>query len=272
VATALLSHRTAPRLCASSPVDYDPSKKRDITQSRMTGEPGRHRFQRAGLRMGTLEAMRTQLYPLMRNIMVKLFKDRLVVAKREARDAWYSRGYFPHFDGEGVTQHVCLGLFDALPQHVLLLWREELKHVPEKEGQVEWRRWIQDFLDSGYRSCLLRDDRLAEIVQNALLHFDGERYALHGWCVMPNHVHVLFTPEMGFKMSGIAHSWKSFTANQCNRLLGREGSFWQKEPFDRYIRNERHYQNALVYIEDNPVKAGLCKTAEDWLWSSARRR
>ena len=207
--------------------------------------------------------------------MVKLFKDRLVVATSETQDAWYSRGYFPHFDGERVTQHVCLCLFDSLPQHVLQRWREELQHMPEREGQLESRKRIQDFLDGGYGgygSCFLGDDRLAETVQNALLHFDGESYALHGWCVMPNHVHVLFTPEEGFKMSGIVHSWKSFTANQCNRLLGRTGCSWQKEPFDRYIRDERHYQNALAYIEDNPVKAGLCKMQQEWLWSSARRR
>jgi putative DNA methylase len=133
-----------------------------------------------------------------------------------------------------------------------------------------WRTRIQDFLDSGYGSCFLRDERLAENVQTALLHFDGERYALHAWCVMPNHVHVLFTPGPGFKMSGISHSWKSFTANQCNRLLDRKGSFWQREPFDRYIRNERHYYNAVAYIENNPVKAGLCQKPADWLWSSAR--
>jgi putative DNA methylase len=203
---------------------------------------------------------------------VKLFKERLVVSKEEARDGWYSRGYFPHFDGEGVTQHVCFGLFDSLPQHLLQRWREELKQLPRKEGDVEWRRRIQDFLDSGYGSCFLRDRRLAEIVQNALLHFDGQRYALHAWCVMPNHVHVLFTPDTGFKMSTITHSWKSFTANQCNKVLERTGRFWQKEPFDRYIRNERHYHNALAYIENNPVKARLCDSTEDWLWSSARRR
>jgi REP element-mobilizing transposase RayT len=89
---------------------------------------------------------------------------------------------------------------------------------------------------------------------------------------MPNHVHVLFTPDAGFKMSAISHSWKSFTANQCNKVLKRTGRFWQKEPFDRYIRNERHYNNALAYIENNPVKAQLCETPEDWLWSSAWRR
>ena len=128
------------------------------------------------------------------------------------------------------------------------------------------------FLDSGYGSCFLRDQRLAEIVEVALLHFDGHRYALHAWCVMPNHVHTLFTPTIEFTMSQIVHSWKSFTAHQCNKVLGRTGRFWAREPFDRYIRNQRHFLNALTYIEDNPVKAGLCGKPEDWRWSSARRR
>jgi REP element-mobilizing transposase RayT len=103
-------------------------------------------------------------------------------------------------------------------------------------------------------------------------HFDGDRYALHAWCVMPNHVHTLFTPQDDYKMSTIVHSWKSFTAHECNKLLGQTGRFWDREPFDRYIRNERHFRSTLAYIEENPVKAGLCNKPEDWLWSSARRR
>ena len=63
----------------------------------------------------------------------------------------------------------------------------------------------------------------------------------------------------GFKMSSIVHSWKSFTANKCNRVLGRTGRFWEREPFDRYIRNQRHFYNARIYTENNPVKAGLCE-------------
>jgi REP element-mobilizing transposase RayT len=55
-------------------------------------------------------------------------------------------------------------------------------------------------------------------------------------------------------------------------VLGRAGRFWQREPFDRYVRNKRHFRNALAYIEANPVKAGLCDKPEDWPWSSARRR
>ena len=204
--------------------------------------------------------------------MPKYFKKRLVVSKEESRDGWYSRGYFPHFDGEGMTQHVCFHLFDSLPQRVLDKWREELKSLPTKEAEIEKRTRIQDFLDSGYGECFLRDDRLAEIVENALLHFDGKRYALHAWCVMPNHTHTMFTPEAEFKMSKIVHSWKSFTANKCNEVLGRTGKFWELDPFDRYIRNEQHYRSALAYIENNPVKAGLCKKPEDWRWSSAWRR
>lgn len=73
-------------------------------------------------------------------------------------------------------------------------------------------------------------------------------------------------------MSTIVHSWKSFTAHECNKLLGQTGRFCDREPFDRYIRNERHFRSTLAYIEGNPVKAGLCDNPEDWLWSSARRR
>ena len=203
--------------------------------------------------------------------MPKIFKGRLVLSKEENRDGWHSCGYFPHFDGAEVTQHVSFHLCDSLPQSVLTGWREELRVRPQREADIEWRKRIQDFLDSGYGSCFLRDNRLAEIVENVLLHFDGQRYLLHAWCVMPNHVHSLFTPRE-VDMSQIVHSWKSFTAHECNKALGRTGRFWAREPFDRYIRSERHFRNALTYIENNPVKSGLCEKAEDWRWSSARRR
>jgi putative DNA methylase len=204
--------------------------------------------------------------------MPKSFKGRVVLSKEDGHDEWHSRGYFPHFDGARLTQHVPFHLSDSLPQSVLARWREELRTRSQKEADLEWRMRIQNFLDSGYGSCFLKDDRLAEIVENALLHFDGQRYSLHSWCVMPNHVHTLFTPATEFQMSEIVHSWKSFTAHECNKLLGRSGRFWAREPFDRYIRNEQHFYNAISYIEDNPVKAGLCEKSEHWRWSSARRR
>lgn len=210
--------------------------------------------------------------------MKKAFKGRIVLPK-ESSDSWYSRGYFPHFDGEGVTQHVCFHLFDSLPQSLVAQWREELRSLRASSGlqtenyaQHDHGRRIHDALDRGYGSCFLREDRIAKIIEDALLHFDGARYALHAWCVMPNHVHTLFTPRADFKMSEILHSWKSFTAHECNKVLERTGKFWEREPFDRYIRNQRHFQNAVAYIENNPVKGRLFEEAKDWRWSSARWR
>lgn len=185
---------------------------------------------------------------------------------------WYSRGYLPHFDKTGLTQTMTFRLFDSMPQAVLDLWREELRSLPEIEANAERRKRVDAYLDQGHGSCYLKDERLAQIVQNALLHQDGQRYLLHAWAVMPNHVHTLFTPQSGVDLSQIAHSWKSFTANECNRILGRSGQFWQPEPFDRFIRNEQHFENAVRYIENNPVKAGLCDQAEEWPWSSAGQR
>jgi len=105
-------------------------------------------------------------------------------------------------------------------------------------------------------------------VENALLHFDGKRYRLIAWCIMPNHVHGLIERE-DWPLAGIIHSWKSFTAHAANQILNRSGDFWFREYFDRFIRDERHFRNAVAYIEENPVKAGFVRLREMWRWSSA---
>jgi len=107
------------------------------------------------------------------------------------------------------------------------------------------------------------------MVQENLIHFDGIKYKLHAWVVMPNHVHYLATPGAGYSLSEIVHSCKSFTAHEANRILDRKGRFWFPEPFDRYIRNHDHFEKTIRYIESNPVKAGLCEKVSDWRFSSA---
>ena len=89
---------------------------------------------------------------------------------------------------------------------------------------------------------------------------------------MPNHVHVLLKAEPGDSLSSILHSWKSYTSNEANKILARRGEFWQEDYFDRYIRNASHFQDAIDYIERNPVKAGLCARKADWEFSSAKAR
>ena len=114
--------------------------------------------------------------------------------------------------------------------------------------------------------------RVGSVVEAALLYFDADRYSIHAWAVMPNHVHVLFTPTPGWSLSVIVGTWKSFTSKEANRLLGRSGSFWHEDYFDRYIRGGEHFTAATGYIEHNPVKAGLCQAPEDWPLGTARRR
>lgn len=86
---------------------------------------------------------------------------------------------------------------------------------------------------------------------------------------MPNHIRFLATPFENVELREIAHSIKSYTAHEANKLLNCQGQFWQHEPFDRYIRNRKHFANVIRYIENNPVKAGLWEKPEDWKFSSA---
>ncbi len=136
-------------------------------------------------------------------------------------------------------------------------------------GPSARRKAIEACLDRGRGKCWLRDDRIATVVQEALLFFHGKRYQLHEWVVMPTHVHSTLERWPGWELRKILHSWKSYTSNEANRMLGLAGQFWQEETFDRYIRDEQHYRNAVEYIRQNPVTAGLVKRPEDWRYGSA---
>ncbi|HEX7678647.1 MAG TPA: transposase [Thermoanaerobaculia bacterium] len=94
----------------------------------------------------------------------------------------------------------------------------------------------------------------------------------HRWCVMPNHVHVLIETFEGFGLPALLYSWKSYTAKEINKLLGTRGQFWFDEYRDRFIRDERHFHTSVAYIENNPVKAGLCQVPEEWVFSSSGYR
>ena len=185
---------------------------------------------------------------------------------------WHSRGHLPHFDGGELAQFITFRLHDALPGSVLARWKEELKH--EKPGEVEaiMRRRVEAYLDQGHGNCYLKESEVANMVQNALLFHDQIKYRLSAWTIMPNHVHLLCTPMTGHSLAEIMHSLKSYTSNEANRMLSREGRFWQKEYFDRYIRNASHFAKVVAYIENNPVKARLCEKAEDWPFGSASWR
>lgn len=149
--------------------------------------------------------------------------------------------------------------------------------------------FMDELLDGECPVTYLNDDAQAEIVTNAFMHFAGERYRLLAFVVMPSHHHWLFLPDEKWsavavaeyrKRSGvdkspreiISHSIQSYTATMCNRVRGEEGTYWQRETYDHWARDENETLRIVRYIENNPVKAGLCVKPEDYLWSSARIR
>jgi REP element-mobilizing transposase RayT len=177
---------------------------------------------------------------------------------------WRSRGYLPHFDAPDLVQHIVFRLADSLPAAI----RNEIAQRP-KDDRV---RAVDAALDQGYGRRDLVMPKLASLVQQTLLHLDGEHYSLLAWCVMPNHVHALAEIHSGQRLDRVVHSWKSFTAHQANRLLGRTGAFWAPEYFDRYMRDSDQLAATMAYIEENPARAGLCREPTAWPYSSASWR
>jgi putative transposase len=175
---------------------------------------------------------------------------------------WHSRGYLPHFDSQEIVQFVTFRLADSLPKEAAL----RLRNAAQPESLRD------EFLDRGWGACWLRNDRVAQLVEQAFMIFDGERYRLHAWTIMPNHVHVLLSVLPGMPLGTIVGSWKRFTAREGNIVLGRAGEFWQADYWDRFIRNEEHFSATESYIDLNPVKAGLVAEAHLWPWGSARLR
>lgn len=177
--------------------------------------------------------------------------------------AWHERGYLPHFDAGATVQSLTFRLADSLPRAVF----DDV--AAGAADDADRRRRLDAMIDEGRGACLLRVPEHARIVSAALKHFDGARYRLLAWVVMPNHVHVLIEQVEGFRLGDVVHSWKSFSAKEINRRRGSKGSVWAPDYFDRYIRDDAHFAGAKRYIEENPVKAGLVASPEDWEFSSA---
>ena len=189
------------------------------------------------------------------------------------------RGRLPHWESFHACYFVTFRLADSLPTSVLCqieLERIDIVRTAEAMKRElsadEQRRLtaltgarIEEYLDAATGSCFLGKPAVAEKIAHALQHFEAVRYRLFAWCVMPNHVHVVFQPLTDHTLAGIVHGWKSYTAKEANRLLQRTGVFWQREYYDHLVRDEADFRRVVRYVLENPVKAGL----RDWPWVSA---
>ena len=184
---------------------------------------------------------------------------------------WHQRFHsVPHRENKAL-QSITFRLYDSLPKEVIedIKLKLDIKKEDSSCNSSQYQRLrqkIAEYEDAGYGQCFLRDERIAAVMQDTLKHFDGERYQLICWCIMPNHVHVLIEVNEGWSLSRIMHGWRSYTANEANRILGRTGKFWMEEYYDRYIRNDNHLQKTINYILNNPANAGL----DGWPWVGDR--
>ena len=132
---------------------------------------------------------------------------------------------------------------------------------------------MDKYLDSGHGRCWLAQPEVADLIVNAMQFHAAQRFDLHAWVIMPNHVHAVLRPRPDWTLSQILKSWKGFTAREANRRLQRVGTtFWQVESYDHLIRDEEDRHRCCHYTEMNPVNAGFCQRPEDWKWSSAFRQ
>ena len=179
---------------------------------------------------------------------------------------WH-RGKLPHRNKKSLVQFITFRLADSLPKEVLAELEEKVKQLPEKQSQIELSILRERYLNKGLGSCALQHPEMAEVMMKALQHHDGVKYDLIAWSIMSNHVHVLI--KTNDKISKILQSWKSYTGkwalnNNKKYNLGispKADKFWMPEYWDRFIRDEKHFNNTVKYILNNPKSAGLSCTS-----------
>jgi len=190
-------------------------------------------------------------------------------------EEWH-RGNLPHRDKPNIVQFITFRQADSLPKEVLATIEQNLKNLPEEKYKIEKRKLGERYLNKGLGSCALGHPEMAQTMMKALLHHDGGKYDLLAWSIMPNHVHVLIKTED--KLPKIVQSWKSFTGkwalnNNEKYKLGiapKAVKFWMPEYWDRFIRDEKHFNNTIKYIMNNPKSARLAEESTAAMYTGTK--
>ena len=218
----------------------------------------------------------------------------------------FYRRNLPHSQPPGATFFITFNLAGSIPKHVFDQWKKEsiqlqndksciskrqdkelLADIERKISNLnrEWFRKFEKTLDDAKRGPLwLKEDRIAKQVAESLRYRDGKMYSLDAYCIMANHVHIVFTPlpiqhtevaqsnSMRYNtLSSILQSLKGYTARKANQILGRNGAFWHRESYDHCVRNMEEWHRIVSYVLNNLVKVGLVDNWEQWQWSYLRK-
>jgi len=227
----------------------------------------------------------------------------------------FYRRKLPHIHPPGAILFVTFRLAGSVPKGVLKEWKaekqwleHELKRVALEAKETNTlealnhearliafhRRWFLKFEEILHRAdqgpTWLKEERIAKLVADSIEYRDGKVCRMDAYCIMSNHVHLVFKPFLDEKnisvkhqqagslqyesseppLAVIMHSLKSYTANEANKILKRSGAFWETESYDHVIRDEKEYHRVIAYVLNNPVKAGLVKDWREWQWNWKR--
>ena len=191
----------------------------------------------------------------------------------------YKGNHLPHWEADSVIYHVSFRLADSIPESLIRRWiyeRNSILEIANRENrqltEEEVKRLqylysdnIEKYLDAGYGSCLLKEDAVAQIVKGSLEYYNGQKYLLHAWSIMPNHVHTIFEMLGNTPQREVLKAWKSFTAHAINKALNRKGQLWQVDSYNHIIRTEAEYYNQMRYVWNNPRFLPLAM--QKWRWS-----
>lgn len=188
-------------------------------------------------------------------------------------EAHYHRRNLPHIYIPERSYFITFRLKGSLPLKKLYELRNILEAKNKAQNKSEVYNINKKFFDEYDRSLdytnngpkFLCADKIINIIIDSFKYYDQRDYSLVCVCIMPNHVHVLFTLlEKSRSLDKIMQSIKRYSASQINRHLNRSGTLWQPESYDHIIRDEDEYFNVVRYILDNPIKAGLTENRLEW--------
>ena len=204
---------------------------------------------------------------------MEFFNERGETEKTHHKLTHWQQGHVPVF--------ATFRLADSLPQEVVdtlfaareVFVRSHPKPWNESTENEFHRRFsvkLDEYLDAGHGCCSLRAPAAAQIIADRLHYFDHQRYDLHSYVVMPNHVHILFTPHALASLPELVKAWKGVSSRMIHTAgLSALNPFWQPDYFDRLIRSQQHFAKVMSYIADNPMKAHLSPSSYQ-LWIEQR--
>ncbi|MEO6875392.1 MAG: transposase [Opitutaceae bacterium] len=189
----------------------------------------------------------------------------------------FQRGKLPHWEVEGGRYFITIRLADSLPRETVLRWQEIHRGLSGIEPQSarfaalqrQYFLAMEKYLDAGAGASVLRDANLAKIVIDELLGLTEWLVEAAHFAIMPNHLHALLVPQPGCNhtLADIMKRLKGRSGHRIREALGGSGPVWQREWFDRWMRDEFEWEQTVRYIQENPVKAGLVARWQDHAWT-----